>query len=225
MRALPLKITGMTERELVAYTVRQLTAVSPTGSEREDADVIGRHLNRTLERLFLPTETVRQWVRGEFDPLLSSQHASFLYFLANTIWAASGDVKLPTRLFLLNKALHGQEVYFRITLPPVFLFVHTVGIVLVNTVYGNYFTAFQNSTVGRFGTDRPKIGAGVVMFAGSAVIGRCTIGERTVLSQGARMVNHDSPGHVTIFPSSSRIPVIKPGGEALIEQYYSKVDL
>ena len=95
----------------------------------------------------------------------------------------------------------------------------------MNTSYGNYFTAFQNTTVGRFGADCPIVGAGVVMFAGAAIIGRCKIGDRGVLSQGTRIVNFDSPENVTMFPSVAKTPVIKAGNDSIINRYYRTVDL
>ncbi len=182
-------------------------------------------MEQALHRLAECAKKVVQWREGEFNPFLSSQHSSFLYFLANTIWKESSDDSTPTKLFLVNKAQHGIELFYKIEMPPVFMLGHTVGIVLSNTTYGNYFAIFQNSTVGRFGSDRPTIGAGVVMFPNTAIIGRCKIGDRTVLSQGTSVVNFDSPGNVTLFGSAGNKPKVREGTSGALETYFRNITL
>ena len=225
MTDLPLKIRGFSRPELVQYIHAQIKAVVPDLRPSEDFALIDSHLDQALERLAICSRKIIQWAPDEFDPLLSSQHSSFLYLLANTIWKKDASTETATKLFLVNKALHGIELFFKIELPPIFLLVHTGGIVLSNTSYGNYFTIFQNSTVGRFGEDRPTIGAGVVMFPNTSIIGRCAIGDRTVVSQGTNVVNRDSPGHVTIFGAGGRALKFREGSAGILETYYRDVDL
>jgi serine O-acetyltransferase len=121
--------------------------------------------------------------------------------------------------------LNGIDLFYKIELPKVFVLTHTVGIVLSNTVYGNYFVIFQNSTVGRIGDDRPVIGEGVVMFPNTCVSGRCQIGSRTILSQGTRLINSDSPGNVIIFQNGNRDYTFREGTSKVYEWIFRDMDI
>jgi hypothetical protein len=55
---------------------------------------------------------VKLWNKDKFDYLHSSQYCIFVYFLSNTIWKQSGDTILPTKLFILNKALNGIDLFY-----------------------------------------------------------------------------------------------------------------
>ncbi|WP_158812039.1 hypothetical protein [Beijerinckia sp. L45] len=225
MSQLPMKIIGFSFDELAHYTCAQIASFYPDGSRDDNYRAIRKSLAVALERLSVCTKKVVQWRLDEFDPMNSSQHSTFLYLLANTVWRDTASEAVPTKLFLLNKALHGIEMFFKIEMPPVFLLGHTVGIVLSNTTYGNYFAIFQNSTVGRLGNDRPTIGKGVLMFPNTSIVGRCNIGDNTTISQGTYVVNTDSPGNVTIFSSGGRHPLIKCGRSNAIELYFRDMDL
>ena len=47
------------------------------------------------------------------------------------------------------------------------------------------------------------------MYAGTAIIGGCQVGDGTVLSQGTSLVNTDTPGHCTVYPD--------PGGRVVFK--------
>lgn len=224
MQNLPMKIKGFSSDEFIRYTARQLCNFFPVDREKADIGILASNLKESLSRLAICTDKILGWKQNEFDPLLSAQHSSFLYMLANIIWQTTQDDDLPTRLFLLNKALHGIDLYYKIKLPPVFCLGHTVGIVLSNTTYGNYFAIFQNSTVGRFGNDRPTIGAGVVVFPGCSIIGRCNVGDRTVLSQGTNLVNCDTPGNSTVYNDGGRKYVFRKSTAVVHELYFRDPD-
>jgi serine O-acetyltransferase len=56
----------------------------------------------------------------------------------------------------------------------------------------------------------PVLGEGVVMYAGTAIIGGCQVGDGTVLAQGTSLVNTDTPRHCTVYPGQSGQVVFKP---------------
>lgn len=222
---MPIGIKGFTQAEFVGYTHRQLSHFFPVENSGSDEEILANHFEEALQRLAVCTRKILAWQHDQFDPLLSAQHSTFLYFLGNTIWRRTKEETLPTKLFLLNKALHSIELYFKIELPPVFLLGHTIGIVLSNTEYGNYFAVFQNSTVGRYGDDRPKIGKGVFMFPNTSIIGRCEVRDRTVLSQGTRLLNHDTPGDTTVFESGSRTYTFAKGKSDVYGRFFRNPEL
>lgn len=201
-------ILRMDRDRLLRYVVQQLHNTLPDDFDpRPDID---GHLDEALHRLHTCINAVRPWRQDCFDPLHSTQYCSFLYFLAHTIWRSTGNAGTPTRLFLLNKALNGIDLFYEIELPPVFFIGHSVGIVFAKATYGNYLVIYQNSTVGKNHGVAPVLGEGVVMYPGTAIIGGCQVGDATVLSQGTSLVNTDTPGHCTVYPAQAGKVSFKP---------------
>lgn len=202
-----MEILRMNRSCLIKYVAQQLRNTLPDGFDSSPA--IDANLDEALARLHGCINAIRLWKEDQFDPLHSTQYCSFLYFLANTIWRRTGDVEVPTRLFLLNKALNGIDLFYEIEMPPIFFIGHSVGIVLAKATYGNYLVIYQNSTVGKNHGTAPVLGEGVIMYAGSAIIGDCQVGDGTVLSQGCRLVNTNTPGSCTAYPGNSGSVVCK----------------
>lgn len=182
---------------LLHYLMRQLANVIP--DERDCSRLIETHLDTALARLRHCIAGVRAWPAERFDYLHSTQYCLFLYYLSNTIWKKTGETEVPTKLFLLNKALNGIDCFFEIELPEVFFIGHSVGIVLAKATYGEQLVLYQNSTVGKNHGTAPVLEAGVVMYPNTAIIGRCRVRAGTVLSQGTSVINRDTPGDTLVF--------------------------
>ena len=190
------------------YVLRQLDHLLPDG--RDASTLVSSHLDAALGRLRHCIAAVRAWPQERFDYLHSTQYCLFLYYLANSIWRATGETEVPTRLFLLNKALNGIDCFYEIELPEVLFIGHTVGIVLAKASYGERLVLYQNSTVGKNHGVAPVIGAGVVMYANTAIIGRCSVGAGTVVSQGTSVVNRNTPGDCIAFAAGRGELAFKP---------------
>jgi serine O-acetyltransferase len=156
-------------------------------------------LERTLQRVehcfsYIHRKYYREGDEVLFDHLNGDHFASFLYFLGNTIWRETQDTELPTRLFYLNKVMHGLDLFYSVTMPDIFLLVHPLGSVLGNARYGDYFVVYQNVTVG---SDEagiyPSFGSGTVLYAKSTVIGACTFGNDVVLAANTFILNTNVP--------------------------------
>lgn len=203
-----MEILRMDRDRLLRYVAQQLHHTLPDDFDpRPDLDA---HLDEALARLQVCINAVRPWRENQFNPLHSTQYCSFLYFLAHTIWQRTRTTDTPTRLFLLNKALNGIDLFYEIEMPPIFFLGHSVGIVFAKATYGNYLVVYQNSTVGKNHGVAPVLGEGVVMYAGTAIIGGCQVGGGTVLSQGTSLVNTNTPGHCTVYPGQGGQVVFKP---------------
>jgi serine O-acetyltransferase len=193
-----LKLVHSSREQLLAYVVRQLQNFFPDGQGDPHAAIDSR-LDTALDRLAHCICAVRMWREGEFDPLHSSQYAIFLYYLAHTLHRSGADRALCNKLFFLNKALNGIDLFYEIDLPPVFFIGHSVGIVLAKAQYGSHLVLYQNCTVGKNHGEAPVLGDGVVMYPHSAIIGRCRVGDGTVIAQGVSVVGRDTPGHGLVF--------------------------
>jgi serine O-acetyltransferase len=205
-----LRLVEQTPEGLTAYTRAQLRNLIPDGRDEPLATYIARWQDEALARVMTCIDAVRMWRPGEFNYLHSSQYCQYLYLLANTIWRHEKDGAACTRLFLLNKALNGIDLFYEIEMPRIFFIGHSVGIVLAKATYGDYLVLYQNSTVGKNHGDAPVLGQGVVMYPNTAVIGRCAVGDRTVISQGTSIVNRDTPGDCVAYPAGGGDLVCKP---------------
>ena len=194
---------------LLDYVCRQLDHFFPDGRLAAGRPALESALPDALQRLGRCIDAVRWWPPGEFDHLHSSQYTTFLYFLAHTLWRAGGERALCNKLFGLNKALNGIDLFYEIEMPEVFFIGHSVGIVLAKARYGNRLVLYQNSTVGKNHGIAPSLGEGVVLYPNSAVIGRCRIGDGSVIAQGVSVINRDTPGAGTVFQGNAGDLVFK----------------
>ena len=195
---------------LLSYVGRQLDNFFPDGRGDAERPALEAQIEPALRRLERCLAEVRMWPPGRFDHLHSSQYTIFLYYLANTLWRAGGERALCNKLFGLNKALNGIDLFYEIEMPEVFFIGHSVGIVLAKARYGNRLVLYQNSTVGKNHSEAPALGDGVVMYPNSAVIGRCEIGADSVIAQGTRIVNRSTPGNCMVFQGEAGNLVFKP---------------
>lgn len=129
----------------------------------------------------------------EFDHLNSNHVITLLYFYGNTIWSETGEQVLPTKLFYLNKIMHGLDLFYSVKMPDVFKLIHPVGTVLGNAEYSDYFVAYQNCTVGSDEYTYPKLGKGVLLYSGSSILGGCKINDNVVFAAKSMIVNTDIP--------------------------------
>jgi serine O-acetyltransferase len=205
---------------LLTYVGRQLDHFFPDGRGEAERALLQPILQPALDRLERCINAVRLWPHGEFDHLHSSQYASFLYFLAHTAWQGGAGRPLCNKLFGLNKALNGIDLFYEIDLPEVFFIGHSVGIVLAKARYGNRLVLYQNSTVGKNHGHAPVLGDGVVMYPNSAVIGRCEVGAGSVIAQGVSVVNRDTPGQCMVFQGAAGGLVFKPPTRPVLDDIF-----
>ncbi|MCK6500508.1 MAG: hypothetical protein L6Q38_13625 [Nitrospira sp.] len=128
--------------------------------------------------------------------LHGDRYAVFLALLARE-FHRDGDIGLACRTYLLNKALHGLDLFYEVELPEVFLLVHPVGTVIGRAKLGNFLCVYQNCTIGGTplnGTlEYPRLGTGTILFARSTLIGRCDLGDGVVMGAGSMLVNASAP--------------------------------
>lgn len=100
---------------------------------------------------------------------------------------------------------YGVELYYEVDLPENLLLVHPLGTVLGRATYADFFCAYQNVGVGSdLDGNRPVFKGPCVMFPGSKVLGRVTIGANvfitanTVIS-GANDLPVEVPDNCVVF--------------------------
>lgn len=215
--------TSLPTDELARYVARQLSNQFP------DRDVGGAdllpHVSRALERVEhcfgeIRTPIYFDGTTAHFNHLHGDQYASFLYFLANTIFRAQGDLKVAAKVYLLNKALHALDAFYEVELPEIFCFQHPVGTVLGRATYSDYLFVYQRVAIGANLQGRyPHIGRGVCLFGGSAVTGDCMVGDNSYLSIGTVVWEQDVPGDAITFGKSPNL-ASKPMGRSVIREMF-----
>lgn len=217
-----MNIVNLPANQLGAYVQAQIKHFFPTGDDPQLA-LVDTHCAAALTRLDTCVSQVKLWTPGQFDILHSSQYCTFLYYLSHTIWRAEQARSVCTKLFLLNKALNGIDCFYEIELPEVFFIGHSVGIVLAKATYGNHLVLYQNSTVGKNHGVAPVLEDGVILYPNTAVIGKCQIGRRSVISQGVSVINQNTKANSLVFQSSSRGLLFKTPTRDVLADFFRDV--
>lgn len=178
--------------DLAQYVGRQFENLFPDGEGLGDLPAFVKLALERLEYCF-----ARIAIKGYFDadgPRFyhrhSDQYAIFLYYLANTAFQRKPGHAVADKAYGLNKALHGCDLYYEVGLPAIFALQHPVGTVLGRANYSDYFICYHNCTVGaNLASDYPSFGRGVVMYGGSRIIGRTSIGDNSFVGTGTIVID------------------------------------
>lgn len=140
-----------------------------------------------------------------FNHLNSDHYCSLLYLVSNEAYKANA-IDIATKLFLLNKYLHGLDLYFSVDLPEVYMFVHPVGTVIGgHTQYSNKIVFYQNCTVGGVFQNGnyiyPKFGENIVLYSRTSVVGECNIGNNIIFGANSFVIKSDIPSNSIVTGS------------------------
>ena len=178
--------------DLALYVRKQFEHLFPDGADLGDLPgLVDLALGR-VEHCFSHVRLKGFFDAGQprFSHCHSDQYAIFLYYLANTAFREKPGHPIADKAYALNKALHALDAYYEVQLPEIFALQHPVGTVLGRASYSDYFICYHNCTVGANpGNDYPSFGRGVVMYGGSRVIGKTSVGDNTLVSTGAIVID------------------------------------
>lgn len=196
-------ILSLAESELAQYLSRQLNnmfpdarGIAPSEIESVLPDVLER-----VEHCFAQIRN-KYFIDGPdavFNHLHGDQYAMFLYLVSRAAYARNGDASLASKVFLLNKALHGIDVFYEVELPGVFLFVHPLGTVLGRATYSDYLLVYQRCSVGSNHDRYPKLGEYFTLRPGSAVLGACDVGRNCTLAAQSLLIDDNLAADTVYF--------------------------
>jgi serine O-acetyltransferase len=198
---------------LAALAARQLDAFIPDGHSVAPADLavaVPGALAR-LEYCFIHIDN-KYFFNGRqavFDHLHGDQYAMWLYLLANELHLRAGPATLCKKLFLLNKALHGCDIFYEVALPSVFLLVHPLGTVLGRGEYADFLIAYQRVGVGSNHNVYPTLGRHITLHPGSSVLGRSTVGDHCSIASGSLLLDRELQPN-SVYIGNPRDYLIKP---------------
>ncbi len=144
-----------------------------------------------------------------FDHLHGDQYAMWLYLLANQLHRDQAPAAWCKKLFLLNKALHGCDIFYEVVLPSVFLLVHPLGTVLGRGRYSDHLIAYQRVGIGSNHDIYPTLGAHLTLRPGSAVLGNSTVGDHCSIAAESLLLDRDLPAG-SLYIGNPRDHVVRP---------------
>jgi serine O-acetyltransferase len=202
---------SLSRTDLTLYVRKQFENLFPDGTDLGDLETLVNHALGRVEHCFSRVRLKGFFGDGKarFAHWHSDQYAIFLYYLANSAFREKPGHPIADKAYALNKALHALDAFYEVELPDVFAVQHPVGTVLGRATYSDYFICYHNCTVGaNLDNDYPAFGRGVVMYGGSRVIGKTTVGDNSFVSTGAIVIDAgkcepDSVLH-GIYPNARR---------------------
>lgn len=203
-------LSSLPAEGLARLAAGQLNAMFPDGEDVRIDDLMPAmpEALARLEHCFSHVAS-KYFFDGEcsvFSHLHGDQYTVWLYYLSNTLFQQGASASLCSKLFLLNKALHGCDIYYEVALPSVFLVVHPLGTVLGRGDYSDFFVSYQRCGVGSNKDVYPTFGKYVTLRPGSAVLGKCRIGENCQIAAESLVIDRDLPDHTLYFgdPKTAR---------------------
>lgn len=192
-------ILSMNKEDLAIYVSKQLYSFFPD-KKVESAEISSAIFDALEKAEHCFSKINNKYFNKDnkvlFNHLNTDQYAMFLYVLSNIAWKKFQDVEIANKVYFLNKSLNGIDVFYEVNLPDIFMFVHPVGTVLGKAKYSDYFVCYQRCTVGgNLDLKYPKIGEGVAMFAGSSLIGDCTVEKSSLISAGTLVIDTNIPSN------------------------------
>ena len=211
---------SLTAQRLAALAAAQCNHIFPDG-DAVTADALMTWVPGALARLehcFAQIDNRYFFDGGAavFSHLHGDQYAMWLYYLSNELYRQGGPASVASKLFLLNKSLHGCDMFYEIALPDIFLVVHPLGTVLGRANYSDYFVAYQRVGVGSNHEIYPSFGRHVTLRPGAAVLGGCTVGDMCQIATESLIIDRDlpdaslyigSPGTATVKPNPAPYPL------------------
>ena len=143
-----------------------------------------------------------------FNHLHGDQYAMWLYFLSNELFRQGAPAAACSKLFLLNKALHGCDIFYEVELPSIFLLVHPLATVLGRGTYSDYFVSYQRCGIGSNRDVYPSLGRHVTLRPGSAVLGNCRVGDHCQIAAESLLLDRDLADH-SLYIGNPKTAVVR----------------
>ena len=177
---------------MVDYIINQLNIFGAGGySDRKELiNIKGVVLSRLQRCLTQHPNYIDDGGSREYT-LYGDRYAILLYYLSNELYKNGSD--LATSVYLLNKALHGIDLFYEVEMPEVFELVHPVGTVLGRAKYSNGLQVYQGVNIGSNKGVYPVIGENFTAHPGATILGNCNIGNNCAVGAGSVLLDMDLP--------------------------------
>ncbi len=193
----------MTINEIANHVNQQLKNILI--SDEDVTPYVVNALHKT-QKCFLPNQNKYYNRDDNFSVFHSGQYSIFLYYLGNDAHKEKNE-ELGSKLYYLNKILHGVDWYHEIELPSYWGVEHPVGSVLGRAVYSDGLFIYQGCTVGGNKGKYPVLGRNVIMYSNSSILGDSKIGDNVVVSTGVTVKDKIIPSNSLIFEKNGDLVI------------------
>lgn len=215
-------IFSISKEDIVLQLLKQLSNLfiiteEETDLVKEYAEVSFKkceyNFSQSENKYFTFYENGERYTR--FNPYHSVQYMIFLYYLSHALYVDGKSTLLCDKIYYLNKVLNGMDLFYAIELPDFFGAEHPVGSVMGRASYSDGFFFYQCCFVGGTkdkitGKDvYPTLGKNVRMYANSAILGNCKVGNNVNIGAGAVVKDEDIPDDVNVFGESPNLIIKK----------------
>lgn len=195
--------TSLSLPKLCLLLARQLSQMWPDSDcvESEEITPSAKQAMLRLEHCFsrINNKYFFDGTHVVFDHLHGDQYAMWLYFLSHQLRLDGAPESWSKKIFLLNKLLHGCDIFYEVNLPSIFLLVHPVGTVLGRGTYQDYFICYQRCGIGSNHDIYPSLGRHVTLRPGSAILGSSQIGDNVTIATESLVIDHNIPANTNYF--------------------------
>lgn len=145
------------------------------------------------------------------DILHSDKWALFIVVLSKIMWSPPPQLNvrenkdfrdIATKLYLLNKMLHGLDIHPSRKMPNIFYFRHPIGTIVGEFECQDFLVLYQQCTIGaNIGVKaigNPVLGRGVALLAGAKVLGSCIIGDNVIFGSNSMVINSNIPSNSVV---------------------------
>ena len=178
--------SSLSKSDLAYYINKQISNFFPFDNEKIFY-VLNKHIDLAFQRIEFCFSKINNkyffdGTNSVFNHLNGDQYAIFLYYLSNTLFRLNEDINLCSKIYLLNKALHGLDAFYEVQLPDIFMVVHPISTVLGRGKYDDYFIVYQRCGIGSNHNIYPTLGKYVTLHPGASVLGDSTINDNCAIA-------------------------------------------
>lgn len=195
-------IFSIPQEEIVKLLCHQINNLFIISSE--ECELVLKNFEKAIAKLdycFSRTDNKYYHLEGTtyFNPYQSAQYTIFLYFMSRIIYEETANSILADKIYYLNKALNGCDLFYQVKLPDYFKLDHPVGSVMGRAKYSEGFSFGQCCTVGNNRGIYPVLENNVRMCAFSSIIGNCHVGNNVIIGANSGIKDCDVPDNTIVF--------------------------
>lgn len=213
--------------ELLLYVQRLTETLTPM---EKVLDLRLTHIDTALERAEYCFNAIKRKYFDHnghtvFNHLNGDHFAMYLWFLSNTVWSRESDTETPIRLCIVNKTLHGIDLFYNVEMPNIFLLTHPLASVIGRGTYADYLVVNQHCTIGSKSSsdEYPTFLGPAILYSGVSVIGNCTVGSNVVFGAQTSILNVVIPDNSLVTGRGSDLRV-RPNEQSVWKREFSPAD-
>lgn len=205
---------SLAQNELTSYVCHQFNNFFPDTAVRVDNTLLA-----SVDRALLSVQFMcrhvnnKYYFNGEyelFNHRNADQYCIFLYWLSRMAFKEYDRIDIAEKAYLLNKLLHGIDVFYEVKMPRIFAVVHPLGTVLGRASYSDFLLVYQRCGVGSNKGSQPKLGSHLTLHPGATVLGDSCVGNFCSVGADSLLIDNTL--------SSKTTYVGRPGRFRLLDQ-------